>query len=114
MLARHRLAVGKVGLVGYVTAPERLAWQRTSVRIQCLRQPRPSQTQSELALRCGSAEADRALDVQSGDPRAFAEEDVLVLQTMADSAGVASRMPTARAAIPAGTRRSKVLELYGG
>jgi GAF domain-containing protein/HAMP domain-containing protein len=92
MLARgHKLAVGKVGIVGYVTGTgrPRIALDVGTDAIHFANPDLPD-TRSEMALplRVG----DRllgALDVQSSQPNAFEESDVVALQTMADQIAVA-------------------------
>ncbi|HSR48064.1 MAG TPA: GAF domain-containing protein, partial [Anaerolineales bacterium] len=116
MLARkHRLAVGKVGIVGYVTGTgsPRIALDVGTDAVHFANPDLPN-TRSELALplRVG----DRiigALDVQSTEPNAFDENDVVVLQTMADQ--LATALENARL-LDSLTRqasdRQRVIELY--
>ena len=87
----HRLAVGKVGLVGYVTSTgrPRIALDVGKDAVHFANPDLPD-TRSEMALPLRVA--DRiigALDVQSTEPNAFDEADVVVLQTMADQLAVA-------------------------
>ncbi|MBC7225976.1 MAG: GAF domain-containing protein [Thermoflexales bacterium] len=92
MLARgHRLAVGRVGIVGYVagTGKPRIALDVGADAV-FFDNPDLPLTRSEMAvpLKVG----DRVigvLDVQSVEPEAFTEEDVSVLQTMADQIALA-------------------------
>jgi GAF domain-containing protein/HAMP domain-containing protein len=92
MLAReHKLAVGKVGIVGYVTGTgrPRIALDVGTDAVHFANPDLP-ETRSEMALplRVGDHLLG-ALDVQSGQPNAFEESDVVVLQTMADQIAVA-------------------------
>ncbi|MBC7225973.1 MAG: GAF domain-containing protein [Thermoflexales bacterium] len=92
MLARgHRLAVGRVGIVGYVagTGKPRIALDVGKDAV-FFDNPDLPLTRSEMALPLKVG--DRVigvLDVQSEEPAAFTEEDVAVLQTMADQIAVA-------------------------
>ncbi len=92
MVARgHELAVGKVGIVGYVTGTgkPRIALDVGADQVHFANPELPA-TRSELALPLWSGdEIIGALDVQSTDPNAFEDEDVIVLQTMADQLAVA-------------------------
>ncbi len=87
----HRLAVGKVGIVGYVTGTgkARIASDVTTDEMH-FANPELPKTMAEIALplRVGG-EIIGALQVQSTEVNAFEEEDALVLQTMADQLGVA-------------------------
>jgi GAF domain-containing protein/HAMP domain-containing protein len=92
MLGRgHKLAVGKVGIVGYVTGTgrPRIALDVGADAVHFANPDLPD-TRSEMALplRLGDRVIG-ALDVQSVDPNAFEEEDILTLQTMADQLAVA-------------------------
>ncbi len=87
----HRLKVGETGIVGYVTksGQSRIALD-VGADATHFRNPALPDTRSELALplRVG----DRiigALDVQSTVEAAFSEDDVTVLQIMADQLAVA-------------------------
>lgn len=87
----HELAVGKVGIVGYVTGTgkPRIALDVGADQVHFANPELPA-TRSELALPLWSGdEIIGALDVQSTDPNAFEDEDVIVLQTMADQLAVA-------------------------
>ncbi len=92
MLARgHRLAVGRVGIVGTVagTGKPRIALDVGADAV-FFDNPDLPLTRSEMAvpLKVG----DRVigvLDVQSVEPEAFTDEDVAVLQTMADQIALA-------------------------
>jgi GAF domain-containing protein/HAMP domain-containing protein len=87
----HSLAVGKVGIVGYVTGTgkPRIALDVGADQVHFANPDLPG-TRSELALPLWSGdEIIGALDVQSKEPNAFDEDDVIVLQTMADQLAVA-------------------------
>ncbi len=92
MLARgHRLKVGQVGIVGYVagTGEPRIALDVGADAV-FFDNPDLPLTHSEMALPLKVG--DRiigVLDVQSEEPAAFSEEDVAVLQTMADQIALA-------------------------
>ncbi|MDW7991076.1 MAG: GAF domain-containing protein, partial [Anaerolineae bacterium] len=92
MLARgHRLAVGKVGIVGYVaaTGQPRIALDVGKDAV-FFDNPDLPRTRSEMALPLKVGErVIGVLDVQSDQPAAFTEEDVAVLQTMADQIALA-------------------------
>jgi GAF domain-containing protein len=92
MLQRgHSLPVGKVGIVGYVTGTgkPRIALDVGADQVHFANPDLPN-TRSELALPLWAGDQIiGALDVQSEQPQAFDEEDVLVLQTMADQLAVA-------------------------
>jgi GAF domain-containing protein len=92
MLARgHRLAVGKVGIVGYVagTGKPRIALDVGADAV-FFDNPDLPLTRSEMALPLKVGErVIGVLDVQSVEPAAFTEEDVSVLQTMADQIALA-------------------------
>lgn len=92
MLQRgHRLAVGKMGIVGYVTGTgkPRIALDVGADAVHFANPDLP-ETRSEMALplRIGGRVIG-ALDVQSQEANAFDESDVVVLQTMADQLAVA-------------------------
>ncbi|MEW6568356.1 MAG: GAF domain-containing protein [Chloroflexota bacterium] len=92
MLQRgHRLGVGKVGIVGYVsgTGKPRIALDVGADAVHFANPDLP-ETRSEMALplRIGNRIIG-ALDVQSQEPDAFEDADVVVLQTMADQLAVA-------------------------
>ncbi len=92
MLARgHRLAVGRVGIVGYVagTGRPRIALDVGADAV-FFDNPDLPLTRSEMALPLKVGErAIGVLDVQSAEPAAFTQEDVAVLQTMADQIALA-------------------------
>jgi GAF domain-containing protein/CheY-like chemotaxis protein/HAMP domain-containing protein/two-component sensor histidine kinase len=87
MLARgHKLEVGKVGLVGYVTGTgePRIALDVGKDAVHFVNPDLP-ETRSEMTLPLRvRGQVIGALDVQSTEEAAFTEEDVAVLQTMAD------------------------------
>ena len=92
MLERnHRLLVGETGLVGFVThsGQARVALN-VGLDSAYFNNPDLPETLSEVALplRIGS-ETFGALDVQSKQTNAFAQEDVNILSTLADQVGVA-------------------------
>jgi GAF domain-containing protein/HAMP domain-containing protein len=92
MLARkHKLKVGEVGIVGYVagSGESRIALDVGADAV-FFDNPDLPQTRSEMALPLRVR--DRiigVLDVQSTEPEAFSDEDVAVLQTMADQVALA-------------------------
>ncbi len=92
MLARgHRLAVGKVGIVGTVagTGKPRIALDVGADAV-FFSNPDLPYTRSEMALPLKVGErVIGVLDVQSVEPSAFTNEDVAVLQTMADQIALA-------------------------
>lgn len=87
MLARgHKLAVGKVGIVGHVTGygEPRIALDVGADAV-FFDNPDMPETRSEMALPLISrGRVIGALDVQSKQEAAFTSEDVATLQTMAD------------------------------
>jgi GAF domain-containing protein/HAMP domain-containing protein len=92
MLARgHRLKVGEVGIVGHVTGhgEPRIALDVGEDAV-FFDNPDLPETRSEMALPLRArGEIIGALDVQSREPGAFSQEDVAVLQTLADQVAVA-------------------------
>jgi GAF domain-containing protein len=92
MLARgHRLRVGEEGIVGYVTGrgEPRIALDVGADAV-FFDNPDLPDTRSEMALPLRArGEIIGALDVQSKEPRAFSDEDVAVLQTLADQVAMA-------------------------
>ncbi|MEX2030429.1 MAG: GAF domain-containing protein [Anaerolineales bacterium] len=116
LLARgHKLPVGKVGLVGYVTGTgnPRVALDVGSDAVH-FANPELPDTRSELALPLRAGEQlIGALDVQTVEPNGFGEEDVLVLQTMADQLAVAiENARLLEEATRLATQRRSVLDLY--
>jgi signal transduction histidine kinase len=87
MLERgHRLEVGRAGMVGYVTdtSESRIALDVGKDAAHFVNPDLP-ETRSEMTLSLlVRGEVIGALDVQSTDEAAFTDEDVAVLQTMAD------------------------------
>jgi GAF domain-containing protein len=92
MLARkHQLRVGEEGIVGYVTGQgePRIALDVGADAV-FFDNPDLPRTRSEMALPLEArGEIIGALDVQSMEPGAFEDEDVEVLQTLADQIAVA-------------------------
>ncbi len=92
MLARqHKLAVGKTGIVGYVAGmgKPRIALDVGTDAV-FFNNPDLPETRSEMALPLKAR--DRiigVLDVQSQQPNAFTEEDVSILQILADQLALA-------------------------
>lgn len=111
----HSLPVGKVGIVGYVTGSgnPRIALDVGADAYHFVNPDLP-ETRSEIALPLRSGdEIIGALDVQSTEPSAFGEEDLLVLQTMADQLAVAienARLLEDQAILA--SRRRKVIDIY--
>lgn len=92
MLARgHKLAVGQVGIVGYVAAKgePRIALDVGTDAV-FFNNPDLPQTRSELALPLKArGEIIGVLDVQSTKATAFTDEDVEILQILSDQIAVA-------------------------
>lgn len=92
MLARnHRLKVGEVGIVGYVTSTgnPRVALD-TGADMVYFNNPDLPLTRSEIALPFKvRGQVIGALDVQSKEPNAFAEEDVSILSILSEQVGIA-------------------------
>ncbi|MGB2895884.1 MAG: GAF domain-containing protein, partial [Anaerolineales bacterium] len=92
MIARgFNLSVGKVGIVGYATGTgkPRIALDVGDDQVHFANPDLP-ETRSEMALPLWAGDQIiGALDVQSKDPDAFDDNDLLVLQTMADQLAVA-------------------------
>jgi len=87
----YSLSVGKVGIVGYATGTgkPRIALDVGEDQVHFANPDLP-ETRSEMALPLSAGDKIiGALDVQSKDPNAFDDEDILVLQTMADQLAVA-------------------------
>ena len=92
MLARgHRLKVGETGIVGYVTATgnARVALD-TGSDVVFFNNPDLPHTRSEMALpfKVGPVVIG-ALDVQSKEANAFAEEDISILSILSEQVGIA-------------------------
>ncbi len=92
MMARsHRLRVGQEGLVGYVAqrGESRIALDTGRDRV-FFDNPDLPQTRSEATLPLRArGQVIGVLDVQSTEPEAFTQEDVTVLQTLADQLATA-------------------------
>ncbi|MBW8011714.1 MAG: GAF domain-containing protein [Chloroflexi bacterium] len=92
MISRgHRLPVGKQGIVGYVTGigQPRVAQSIGEDKIHSLTTELP-ETRSEMALPLRArGEILGALDIQDSKENAFSDEDVSVLQTLADQIALA-------------------------
>ncbi len=92
MLAReHKLKVGEVGIVGYAagTGKPRIALDVGADSVYFDNPDLPT-TRSEMALPLKVRDqVIGVLDVQSTEERAFSDEDVSILQTMADQIGTA-------------------------
>ena len=89
--AGHRLEVGGPSMIGRCTAcgEARIAFD-TGGEIVRFDNPLLPQTRSEMALPLFSrGHCIGALSVQSAKPNAFTEEDVAILQTMADQVAIA-------------------------
>jgi GAF domain-containing protein/HAMP domain-containing protein len=114
MLERgHKLAVGRVGMVGYVTGTgePRIALDVGEDAVHFVNPDLP-ETRSEMALPLHvRGEVIGALDVQSTEPGAFSDEDVSTLQTMADQLAVA--LDNARLLEQTQTSLREVEALYG-
>lgn len=91
LAAHHRLGVGKVGIVGYATGTgkPRIALDVGADAVHFANPDLPK-TRSEMALPLLVGDTIiGALDVQSVEPNAFDQEDVITLQTMADQLAIA-------------------------
>ncbi|MBI5295200.1 MAG: GAF domain-containing protein [Chloroflexi bacterium] len=92
MLAlNHRLKVGEVGIVGFVTQTGR---PRVALEVSSdlthFRNPLLPNTRSEMALPLAyGSDIIGALDVQSTEAGAFDENDVKIIQTLADQLAIA-------------------------
>lgn len=87
----HRLKVGEMGIVGYVTGTgtPRVALD-TGADAVFFNSPDLPETRSEIALPLRSGdEIIGALDVQSIESAAFSQEDINILSTLADQVSVA-------------------------
>ncbi len=111
----HKLPVGKVGIVGYVTGTGK---PRISVEVGedlvHYANPYLPITRSEMALplMVGN-KVIGALDVQSVEPNAFEEADIVVLQTMADQLAIAienARLLARQTHLA--TQRRRAIDLY--
>lgn len=92
MLARgHRLKVGETGLVGYAagSGKARIALD-TGADAAFFNNPDLPETHSEIALPLRAGETViGVLDVQSTQPNAFTEEDIVILTALADQVSIA-------------------------
>lgn len=91
LAAGHKLKIGEVGLVGFVTArgQPRIALDVGADAVH-FKNPHLPETRSEMALPLKAAgRIIGALDVQSSQPSAFDQEDIEILQTLADQLAVA-------------------------
>lgn len=111
----HRLEVGKVGIVGYVTGTGK--WRMAAdVREDKTHYANPDlpKTRSELVLPLAVGDLIiGALDVQSDQPNAFDEQDIIALQTMADQLAISiqnARLLSEQTALAA--QRRKAIEVY--
>ncbi len=88
MLARgHKLAIGQQGVVGFVTGTgqSRIVQHEIETDTVHMQNPDLPLTRSEMALPLiAGGEILGALDVQSTEDEAFSEEDLTVLQVLAD------------------------------
>jgi GAF domain-containing protein/HAMP domain-containing protein len=89
--AKHRLRVGKTGLVGHVAATgEALIALDTGADAVHFENPFLPRTRSEIALPLKvNRQTIGVLDVQSDEAEAFTEDDIATLQVMADQLAVA-------------------------
>jgi GAF domain-containing protein len=88
---RHRLAVGGYSMIGWTTQTRksRIALDTGAEAVR-FDNPLLPETKSELALPLASPKnLYGAMTVQSDKPNAFDENDILVLQTIADSLAIA-------------------------
>lgn len=116
MLQRgYRLPVGKIGMVGQVTSTgEPLIAPDVLENSSHFANPDLPDTRSEIVipLRRGQNILG-ALDVQSKELKAFSEEDILVLETMADQLAVAIENTTLiQQQTRLAERRRQMLEIY--
>jgi GAF domain-containing protein/HAMP domain-containing protein len=116
MLARgHSLAVGKIGIVGYVTGAgkPRIALDVGADAVHFANPDLPK-TRSEMALPLMTGNrVIGALDVQSVEPNAFDQQDLIALQTMADQLAIAiqnANLLTRESELAAQRRRA--LDIY--
>ncbi len=114
MLERgHKLAVGKVGIVGYVaaTGEPRIALDVGEDAVHFVNPDLPD-THSEMGLPLKvRGETIGVLDVQSIREAAFSEDDIAVLQTLADQLAVA--IDNARLVERTETQLRELSLLYG-
>ncbi|MDH5506274.1 MAG: GAF domain-containing protein [Anaerolineae bacterium] len=93
MIARgHKLKVGEQGIVGYVTSTglPRVEQSVEGEGVAYFANPELPLTRSEMALPLeATGNILGALDVQSEEEQAFSEEDVTVLQVLADQVAMA-------------------------
>ena len=92
----HKLKVREQGIVGYVTGSGRSRIQQQVVGEESVYYENPDLplTKSEMALPLIiTGEILGALDVQSVEEMAFSEEDINVLQVLADEIAVRSTRP---------------------
>ena len=111
--ANHKLKVGEVGIVGYVTAAGR---PRISLDVGAdavhFKNPYLPDTRSEMALPLKvGLNVIGALDVQSEKPTAFDQDDITILQVMADQLAVA--IENARLLEEAQENLQQLQALYG-
>jgi signal transduction histidine kinase len=89
--SRHKLKIGDVGIVSYAvgTGQPRIALDVGADAIY-FRNPFLPETRSEMALPLKTGnKVIGAIDVQSKEPAAFDNEDIIILQTLADQLAVA-------------------------
>ena len=92
MIARnHRLAVGRQGIVGFVTSmgQPRISQDTGTDKVHSPTEELP-ETRSEMALPLiARGSVIGAIDIQDSKPEAFQEDDITVLQAMADNIALA-------------------------
>jgi len=91
LAANHRLAIGSTSMVGYAVS-NREARIASDVEMETIRYANPylPETRSELAIPMISGDrALGAITVQSAQPRAFDQDDIVVFQGIADSLAIA-------------------------
>ncbi len=92
MISRnHRLAVGRQGIVGFVTSTgqPRISQDTGTDKVHSPTEELPD-THSEMALPLiARGEIIGAIDIQDSKPEAFMEDDITVLQAMADNIALA-------------------------
>jgi PAS domain S-box-containing protein len=112
MLERgHKLRVGEVGIVGYVagSGQPRIALDVGADAVH-FRNPFLPETRSEMALPLKvGGRVIGVLDVQSEEASAFDEDDVRVLQTMADQLAVAIESARLLGELQASLREASIL-----